>query len=478
MSFTRMLSLFLAVILCAASLTACSQSFAQPSADDGELPVESEEERYVEENGYELDVVDYDGATCCFCTASSLNVEEETGESLNDAVYRRNEKVKSLYNVDLSSPDLPFDYNYNDWTTYVRRVIMSGDDAYQVISNGSHVMAAESLTKNQYQNLLNFDAFDFSQPWWTAEFQKAANLGGALYETVGHVDASFYNMTCAILFNKELAKDLHVEDLYQLVRDGKWTLDKLKEYTALAALDLDGNGQMDQDVDRFGLVCNRNNPLDAFVTAFHVIFTDFDEDGLPHLRDLPEYYVEIQETMMRFIVKDPEVLYAYDPGTMEFMEGRALFEAAFLSRAVEYRAMENDFGILPYPMWNEEQGQYYTHNEFGSGYSIPVTTQGDMPAHILEALAYFGYKMVKPAYYDKTLKGKAVRDEESIEMLDLMFDHITYDFVEVYSHFFGTPSPDLLLRTSLFEGRSMAVEWAKKKGIYAKKMKELLSILS
>jgi len=37
-------------------------------------------------------------------------------------------------------------------------------------------------------------------------------------------------------------------------------------------------------------------------------------------------------------------------------------------------------------------------------------------------------KTLTPAYYDITLKGKSSRDEESSEMLDLLFNTRCYDF--------------------------------------------------
>lgn len=37
-------------------------------------------------------------------------------------------------------------------------------------------------------------------------------------------------------------------------------------------------------------------------------------------------------------------------------------------------------------------------------------------------------KLIVPAYYEKTLMGKVKRDDESEEMLDIVFSNILYDF--------------------------------------------------
>ncbi len=58
----------------------------------------------------------------------------------------------------------------------------------------------------------------------------------------------------------------------------------------------------------------------------------------------------------------------------------------------------------------------------------PVTTQdAERPSIILDALAAESTDTVVKAYYDVALKGKYTRDEESVEMLDLIFANRIFD---------------------------------------------------
>ena len=47
---------------------------------------------------------------------------------------------------------------------------------------------------------------------------------------------------------------------------------------------------------------------------------------------------------------------------------------------------------------------------------------------VLEALAYYSYEYQVPAFFDIVLENKAVRDEESYEMITLIHQTKTYDF--------------------------------------------------
>ena len=55
-----------------------------------------------------------------------------------------------------------------------------------------------------------------------------------------------------------------------------------------------------------------------------------------------------------------------------------------------------------------------------------------MTGVVTEALAYWSYKNMRPLAFDLTYKAKTVRDERSIEMLDVVFDNLYCSFAELY----------------------------------------------
>ena len=92
------------------------------------------------------------------------------------------------------------------------------------------------------------------------------------------------------------------------------------------------------------------------------------------------------------------------------------------------RDMETDFGVLPYPKYDEAQKEYYSRVSYYWANIIPVTnTKLDMTGAILEALNCESANYVVPAYYNIALKTKYSRDEESAAMLDLIFENRVVD---------------------------------------------------
>ena len=107
---------------------------------------------------------------------------------------------------------------------------------------------------------------------------------------------------------------------------------------------------------------------------------------------------------------------------------------ANLGAATSFRDMENDFGIMPLPLYDESQERYYNSAASWSIslYSIPNNAWQDedfaRAGWITQALAYESLYSLTPAYYEVTLQNKVARDEQSARMLDLIFASRTYDF--------------------------------------------------
>ena len=412
---------------------------------------------------------------------TQMAATEENGDIINDAVYRRNTDIEELYNVKLNftvRDGSSESGQASSWFKTVEASILAGDGSIDLAGGYGYILASNSLDGN-YVNLCDVSPINFADPWWAGKIMESSKIGNKLYMALGCADPQYWDCVYAMYCNKRLADQYNIPDLYALVNDGKWTLDKLMEFSELASVDLNGDGVMD-DTDQYGYLTGNNMEIDALIPACGIKIVDKDKDGLPKLLGLTEKYIDVQKRMEKYIKTDA-VLYGFSWDMVKpFMNGQGLFMSERIQVSHTMREMKDDFSVLPYPKYDEKQEDYGTYLciDNTTGFSIPVTADAEKSGYILNALSALGYSDVRPEYYDRVLKGKVARDNESTEMLDLIFNSLIDDFSHFYSSSFGDQgSPWMLMRMSLKGNKDISSMWAKNENKYEKKMEELISAL-
>ena len=128
-----------------------------------------------------------------------------------------------------------------------------------------------------------------------------------------------------------------------------------------------------------------------------------------------------------------------------FTAGKALMATTlFYKMEMSYEdlgAME--YGIAPIPKYDGDQEEYHSYvqaevTSFGISSGIGDMDRQEKCAAALEALAYHSYLLVRPAYYETVLSERYMQDPESVEMLDLIFDTLDFDFASCWSDIFGS----------------------------------------
>ena len=102
----------------------------------------------------------------------------------------------------------------------------------------------------------------------------------------------------------------------------------------------------------------------------------------------------------------------------------------------DVRNMEQQYGIVPVPKYDEAQEGYGTmiHDQF-TVFAVPASASKDkldMIGAALEVMASESQRLVKPAYYEIALKRKYMSDPEAWEMLDLIFSEVRIDAAVTY----------------------------------------------
>jgi hypothetical protein len=203
----------------------------------------------------------------------------------------------------------------------------------------------------------------------------------------------------------------------------------------MAVKDVNGDGVMDKE-DIFGFVSQPKQVLPCFWIAAGVESISKSSDDIPQFALMSDEKFASVIGKIFAITYDNESWYRKDVSDDQgayFMDGHTLFFNCTFKKVSDLRSIETDFGIIPYPKYTAEQDKYYTRVEGGNPGVVPTTVSDlQMVGTVLEALNAESAKIVIPAYYDVALKLKHARDEDSAEMLDLIFDGRIYDLGDTY----------------------------------------------
>ena len=356
--------------------------------------------------------------------------EEQNGETLNDEMYDRNKKIEEIYNITISSVYTAS--MKNDATNSIN----AGDDMYSLIFSKiyeTYPMAQEG----QLYNLYKLDYVNLDADWWDQSMLRDLSYHDAIYHMTGDISPSTDARVFVLIFNKDLCQSLNLEYPYQDVLDNKWTLDRFKEYITDVNHDVNGDSQMDFE-DRWGFLSQNGFSWMMYLSGGGQI-VDKDQNGDLYVAYNTERNVRLATAALDIAIDKSTTLMA-DPYvtanggswpavTTWFANGGALFRSTTLEPVPrDLRALDVNFGILPFPMLDETQGRYYTlTEEYSRAFSVPVTADMEMVGLVLESLAVESVEGVKPAFYDVVLNGKVVRDDESKEMLDIIFANKIFD---------------------------------------------------
>jgi hypothetical protein len=242
--------------------------------------------------------------------------------------------------------------------------------------------------------------------------------------------------------------DLQLEMPYNIVKEGNWTMDIMNDYIKQGSADLNGNGIMEPEEDRWGFVCYRDT-MHAFLVAGGGMIAVKDADDFPVMDFASTRNISILEKAMDIMYNEHDVLNVqvalpWDEGSATwsrvyhsaFESDRALFQWVRMRVVERFRGMESDFGIIPMPKYEASQENYLSivNPYTGVLLGVPITA-GDLErtSIILEALSAESRYTLQPAYYDVVLTRKMARDEESEEMLDIIFGNRVYDIGAIYA---------------------------------------------
>ena len=386
---------------------------------------------------------DFDGYTFTILNAQSdyaltTIVPTETEDSLSQAIVNRNAVVKERLNINIVEESIPHPA-YKVIQEEVRKLNSSNSFAYDAVFN-EVAYQTPLAQEGAYLAVEDYEAYiDLNNPWWFTDAMDSLKIDGMTCELFGDFHLMYYESIYGMAFNQKKLSESHIDFPYDLVREGKWTLSELKEMVSIFNAD-------DSATDNYGIVGSKDF-CTGMVTAsgFSLIEQDDNAILIPYNND--EIIVSIYESLLTFYESNGDgqanwihpdyasETYLSGAFTKEksevgsalgiFSSGRAAFVADAVGGFRSMRSAEFDYGIIPLPKNSTDQRDYINFIYSGAAScGIPTTTEElERTCAVLENLAAFSHKYVKNEYYEIVVQLRTVRDNDSIEMLDIIFGH-------------------------------------------------------
>ena len=414
-------------------LAACTLGESGTETTTGtESEFETTESLY-DENGYLLDSLpddlNFGGKEFrIFTWSNQTNWEWDadgiTGDIIGDAIYNRKLTVEERMGVKLVITKQAGEWeNRNSFIQAVANNVLAGAQAFDIVGQYTPAAAIGAM-QELYLDLNNIEYIDFSKPWWPGDIIESSSINGKLYFTTGDITPTLIRSMGTVMGNLDLIEAYDIEDVYALVDNGTWTLDKLKEIALGLQTSTDGGRQL------YGVTITSNVQYDNLFYSAGFKFVEVNSDGTISLSaDLgSERMIDWFAKCQSFLNDNLDVaLLAINAA---FTSGDAIFHFGGIADVQNYlKNLDIHFAILPYPKYDTAQTEYYTICGYWvSMYSIPIDAPDPtMSGAVLEALASSAYRSITPAFYRDSFQYKYLDTEVNARMFDLLHDTLVYD---------------------------------------------------
>lgn len=392
--------------------------------------------------------------------------EEDSSDLLEAEVYKRNTAIEDRFNVRIEMDETQM-IDHDSHVTYIKNAYNSAQETFDVaivFAYKSGLLVTDEMLYDQRAYVPHVkDALEKGSAWWGKDVNDAFSVNGHQYVSVSDYCITAISMTYAMIFNSKIetddniAKNLGYTSMYDIVKKGKWTMDMLRQIVKDRYVDSTDAGVREQIdlMDTFGFLCDDATALDAFAPSLNVGYIENDGIHTPEMMSL-DIRIESALSSVYELFHGPHkgAQYFTSPYAIDvvsaFAEDRAFIVGLpiYLLTQDSIHEMDSDFGIIPYPkaegMTRYQSGTVDNHSVI-CVLAVHGEERLEFIGTMIEALSAETHNSVIDPYYDLIVTRNSTREEESIEMLDLIMEGRFYDLSTLHH-------PALIAETSVAAG--------------------------
>ncbi|MCQ2430883.1 MAG: hypothetical protein MJ192_11205 [Clostridia bacterium] len=443
--FSRSLSLILAALMLI-SLISCAESGDTPD-DTSPQATEAGSEAATDDPEYRCDLPDdlNFGTEVNYLYTIAANRDDELVSEdyglgvVSDSVYERNAAVSEKLGVDLAFTGRNSDI---DTASAISGLVSAGDKSVDIFVIGTYSVLTPILA-GHYLNLNGISNLDLSKLYWNQYYNEMMTFtsDNLQFAATSPTAISMFRDGYLTIFNRDKLAEYQIPDLYETVWNGDWTLEY--QYGLIKDVYTDANGDGKRDIDDFfGFYVGNVTDMDVYAVSSDIHLAVRDENGdLLYNTDAFERLVDMGEKVSALCNAPGTYLVnsfneGFDVPIEKFTQKKALMATTMfglVERNIEYLA-DISYGIAPIPKLTKEQAHYGTYIQdqvscFGISASIGDEDRQAVLGAVMEAMSYYSYVIVRPAYYDVALSLRFMQDPQSKAILDTMFESISFDYV-------------------------------------------------
>lgn len=362
-------------------------------------------------------------------------VEESDGDALSEAIFDRQEKVHEYLGVEILCTD---GGDYQTYTEAFKTSVKNKDNAYQLMFSHVHAGIEGIITGNYLRDFKSVDQINLDNDYWNMAFMEGLEVNDHMF--LGHSDLNIL-YTNVIAFNKKMMDQYGAildSDVYTLVNDYKWTLDKMINLASTVYIDATSDGKTQDDT--FGISGIQWVPFIGFLQASGLNYIGLGDSGNYEV----VVYNELNQSKTADLVEKLSQMVASDYAWFRYRvestplvtleSGRTLMNLMATNSLPNLCDYDIEFGILPYPMYDESQKDIgYRHLQWGGYLCIPSYVEDvAMVGETLEMLSFFS-ENVNITFYEKLLGKQVANAPLDRQMLELVWDTICPEFGQTYT---------------------------------------------